>query len=132
MGFHSALVDQARLLSKEPLGATVGGTIRFTDVRGEWFRCRLTLPGAPENLEGATYRRTVIRVPTLLYDIVDAVDEAVVLFVETRLEVNSKELGDQVWDVVSNPEPLRRKRRVMGWQTTLRRVEDYQFSEVVE
>lgn len=127
MGFRTALVDRARTITQEPTGQVIGGTRRFTYVRGEWFRCRLTLPGAPENLEAVTFRRTAVVVPTLLYGMTDEVRDPVHLGLEMRLEVKSDALGDEVWDVVSDPEPLRRKRRVLGWQVTLRRVEDYEF-----
>lgn len=96
----------------------------FSTVVGDWFRCRLQLPAAPETADPSGRRRTVV-VPTLMYGLLDSAGQPVALSPETRLEVQSPYQfdGSLMYDVVSLPEPMRKKRRVLGWMVTLRRVE---------
>jgi hypothetical protein len=47
---------------------------------------------------------------------------AVELHNDLRLEIVSKQLGSAVWDVVGEPEPLRKKRKVIGYQATVRQI----------
>lgn len=120
-------------MTQEDGGIRVRGRTTFVEVRGDWFRCRMQLPASPENLDGVTFRRSVIKVPTLMYDTVDSGRQPVVLSPEMRLEIEAPELGEnQVWDVTSAPEPFRKKKRVIGWQVTLRRVEDEQIADAVD
>lgn len=129
MPIGSALVDKARVVERTAAGARVEGRTLRGETRGPWFRCRLTLPTSPEQAAAAAGIREVVRVPTLLYDTIDESGEPVVLTNQKRLEVASPELGTVVWDVSSDPEPLRKKRRVIGFQTTLRRLETHPADE---
>lgn len=124
MALGRALVDQARPITQGRSAVKLRGESQFEALHGQWFRCRLTLPAAPESVDPGSFRRRVVIVPTLLYGMKDADHELVVVTVEMRLEVDSLELGRSMWDVVSEPEPLRKRRRVIGWQTTLQRVRD--------
>ena len=121
MGLVGVLVDNARTVERRAAGQRVEGRTIYGTATGPWFKCRLTLPSALET--DAEVVRPVQIVPTVLYGIRDENGDVVILHNDVRLEVGSKELGDSVWDVVGEPEPLRKKRRVIGWQATIRRVE---------
>ena len=132
MALTTALVDRARTIRQEPLLEKVGGKTRHVAVQGEWFKVRLQLPGSPE-AEGPVpwSRRRVVREPLLLMGVKDLRGGPVFLTVEDRLEVRSKQLGTAEWEVVAAPEPLRKKRRVIGYQATLRRVDTVESERVV-
>lgn len=132
MALGSALVDRARVVAQQPLPIKVGGSTRFAEVEGEWFRCRLTLPAAPETADASGARRRPVIVPTLLYGVRDLQGGEVALSTENRVEVRSAALGDAQWEVVSNPEPLRKKRTIIGYQVTLRKVLDQSFEPARE
>lgn len=124
MALTAALVDRARLVRLEPLPERVMGKTRHAPVREEWFKCRLELPAAPETQEAPPWsKRRVVRTPTLMFGIRDVKGGPLVLSVEDRVEVVSKQLGSSEWEIISAPEPFRKKRKVIGGQVTLRRVE---------
>lgn len=100
------------------------GSPAFSTVTEDWFRCRLQLPAAPETADPTGRRRTTT-VPTLMYALRDSAGVDIRLSPEVRVEVESPaQLPDrELFDVVSMPEPMRKKRTVIGWTVTLRRVE---------
>jgi hypothetical protein len=125
MGLNVALVDRARLVTKRQAGRVVDGETLYADVYGTWFKCRLELGREGQSLDEATGERIVHRSPNLMHGFHDLVGEPVELNVEDRLEVHSRQLGDELWDVASAPQPMRKKRRVIGWEVTLSRVETH-------
>jgi hypothetical protein len=96
-------------------------------IEDAWFSARLELPSASEGPDRAGARRRAIRVPTLLYGVLDDQGQEVVLDPELRVEVDSPELGRAVWEVTALPVPMRRKQEVIGWEVQLSRVEDREF-----
>jgi hypothetical protein len=132
MGLNAALVDRARPVRKASAGIRVGGTHRYAGVRGDWFRCRLELgPAGLDNTAPATHRKGT-RGPSAMLALLDERSEPVAVSVEDRLEIDSPNLGQSLWDVIENPEPIRKKRRVIGWQVRLRRVEDRALPDAVQ
>jgi hypothetical protein len=127
----SALVDRARPLREQPTADKVEGTTQFATVPGEWFRCRLDVTTQPESPDPSGGRRRVEARPSLLYEWHDAAGLPVALTTEDRVEVASPELGTAVWLLEGDPRPLRKKRRVIGFEATLRRVIDHEFVPVV-
>ncbi len=94
-------------------------------VEGPWFRVRLTLPPQPETQEPGGGRRRVEKRPSVLIDRTDENGDPVVLSVEDKLEVDSRQLGRAIYQLDADPEPLRKRRTVIGWEAPLRRVEDH-------
>lgn len=130
MGLNSALVDEARPLRRRETGVRVEGRTVYGEVPGEWFRCRLTLPGPAEEPDPTTGTRETVQSAQLLYGTRDVSGGDVVLTNALRLEVSSADLGGlSRWEVVSEPEPLRKKRRVIGHQATVRRVQTHTADE---
>lgn len=130
MALGAALVDRARRVTKEASTVRVEGTTPMAEVRSAWFRCRLFLGGDRESQgEDGSYVRSV-RGPTLLYGVRDADGAVLDVGYDEKLEVESAQLGDALWRVAGEPEPLRKRRTVIGYQVTLERVQEREFVKV--
>ena len=122
MALGAALVDRARIVERRESGRRVEGRTVYGTVTLPWFKARLELTQAPEGLEEGGVR-PVISGPTLLAGVRDLEGNPIELGNDVRLEVDSRELGHTVWQIVGEPAPLRRKRSLIGWQASLRQVE---------
>ena len=123
MPLGAALVDRARLVRQESTGAKVEGTTRYADHEGEWFKARLTIPASPEaNVN--PYRKRVTLHPSLLAKTKDLAGGKLEFRSSDRIEVESKQLGTALWEVGSDPQPLRKRRTLIGWELELRRVSE--------
>jgi hypothetical protein len=133
MGLGSALVDRARVIRQEPAAVgRVEGSTRFVPVEGNWFRARLELPDGTEQPGPENSRRRAVIAPTLMYEDLDERDLPVGLSAQDRVEVESLEQGDtSIWDVIAEPQPIRKKSEVMGFQVTLRRTKTRQAERLV-
>jgi hypothetical protein len=119
----AALVDRARTVRREATGQRVEGTSLMAPVFGEWFRARLFLDMqqyAERDEQGE--RRKVVHTPQLMFGVRDVVGGAVAVLAEEEVEVDSPEFGRQVWRVTGDPQPIRKKRAVIGGLVTLERV----------
>src|SRR5688572_20218837 len=124
MGLGAALVDRARRVVKEAATERVEGTTHMAEVHGPWFRARLTLAGEVDTpgVE-ASYRR-VVRTPTLMFGVKNTEGEPVGVRFDDVIEVDSPQLGRGRWQVNGQPEPMRKKRTVIGYTVRLLRIED--------
>lgn len=136
MALGAAMVDQARIYEKRPVaGGRVEGTTRLIDYAGPWIKARMTIPPAPEASDQPPRgRRRVPQVPTVMMLAKDKAGNLVKLTTEHRLGVLSKQqFGDGVeviFEVTADPEPIRKKRAVIGWQVAVRRVVDHEPAQV--
>jgi hypothetical protein len=121
MGLGGALVDRARPVRRAAAGLRVEGRTQYGEARGPWFRCRLELPAAAEQGGVPTGVRPVPTSPTLLYETRDEEGDPLRLTNQERLEVVSKELGSEEWEITGDPQPIRKRRTLIGWQASLRR-----------
>lgn len=126
MALGSALVDRARIYRKAAAVKVENRTI-FAQLTLAWFRCRLDLRESPEQPEGESRVKRAVKTPQLLVGARDLEGKAIDIRATDRLEVVSPQLGTAYWEVTSDPEPLRKKRRVIGYQVTLRRLEEHEF-----
>jgi hypothetical protein len=122
MGLGAALVDRARIVQNRETGRRVEGRTIYGQVTLPWFKARLELTQAPEGLEEGGVR-PVIPAPTMLCGVRDLEGNTLELGNDVRVEVDSRELGHTVWQIVGEPAPLRKKRTLIGWQASLREVE---------
>ena len=129
MSLNSALVDRARRIVDTPTTVKIEGTTQFTTLRYPWFKVRLTLSPAPESDDTQGGRRRVPHPATLLVGIKDTDGNATVINADDKLEVDSKQLGRHVYQVTGDGEPIRKKRKQIGWMATLTRVEEHPFTE---
>jgi hypothetical protein len=133
MPLSRALVDRARLLRKAASATKVGGRTTFVDTEpGTWFPARLTLPTATnEQTPSGFSSRRVVLVPTLLFDVEDDDGTEVEVRFNDMVEVESEDLGSTTWQVTAEPMPMRKREGIIGYSTTLRRVEVHDFEPKV-
>lgn len=127
MSLNSALVDRARRLVDTPTPQRVEGTTQFTTLHLPWFKCRLTLAPAPESDDPQAARRRVPRPATLLVGLKDVDGNLTEINADDRLEIDSKQLGRAVYQLTGDGEPIRKKRKLIGWAATAVRVEEHSF-----
>jgi len=132
MALTAALVDQARVYVRRPTaGPKVEGRTQFVDSVSPWIKARLQLPASPETVdEGVRSRRRTVTVPTAMVNFKDKAGNPVEITNQTKVGIQSKQqLGEGVeviYQVTADPEPIRKKRKVIGFTLTLRRVEDHE------
>ena len=134
MALRGALVDRGRIIRKEVVAvAKVDGRPVFAEPEPEevpLFRCRLDLPAAPQRPDDSG-RRYTRRTPTLLVGVRDQAGNVLEFQQDDDIEVISPQLGTARWKVDGEPKPLRKKRRVIGWELSIGRVEESQAERPV-
>jgi hypothetical protein len=127
VSLNAALVDRARRLVGTPTPVRVEGTTQFQTLHLPWFRCRLTLSPAPESDDPQGARRRVPRPASLLIGLKDTDGNLNEVHADDKLEIDSKQLGRAVYMLTSDGEPIRKKKKLIGWAATATRVEEHQF-----
>ena len=127
MSLNSVLVDSARRVVDTPLPGKVEGSTRFTTLHEPWFRCRLTLLPAPQSDDAQGGHVRIPRNGTLLVGRRDRDGNVLAIEASDRLEVSSRDLGSGMFDVTGAPEPIRKKRKLIGWMASIVRVEEDEF-----
>lgn len=123
MSLNSALVDRARIIRRVAAPVKVEGRTQFTDMTGEWFRARLELRRDSKRRDPGT-RSSAVRTPVLMCGVRDLRGSQVDFRLGDRIEVSSTELGDALYEVASAPEPMRKKKRLLGFELPLRRIQE--------
>src|SRR4051812_40665188 len=126
MAFTAVLVDQARMVSRAKAGPRVEGTTRLVTTQGPWFRARLFLADAPQDTSDG--RPRTVASPQLLYGLRDLDGNGVLLNANQRVEVASAQLGNALWELTGDPEPIRKRRSLIGYQANLTRVEEHEVA----
>lgn len=124
MALTAALVDRARTVSKGSTGRKVEGMTRMATLHGPWFRARLFPQGAPQEFDNG--RPRVVSSPTLMLGVRDSNGDPILINANLSIEVDSKELGRSIWKVTGDPEPIRKRRRVIGYVAALERVIEHE------
>ena len=122
MAYRGALVDRASIRRKHASATKVDGRTIFSSQDGPEFRVRLQLPQANEDNRDERTAATIR--PTLMTDRKDASGELLEFRTSDRILVTSRQLGTDLWEVTGEPEPLRKKRKVIGWVVPINRVEE--------
>ncbi|MET0604402.1 MAG: hypothetical protein ABW167_20620 [Baekduia sp.] len=123
MGLRSVLVDRARLVVKEGTGVKVEGTTLMEPGHGEWFRCRLFLDMQQyEERSEQGGRRKRVKTPQVMFGVKDVAGDPLDVRADSELEVDSKEFGRALWQITGDPQPIRKKRRVIGGLVQVERV----------
>jgi hypothetical protein len=125
MSLGSVLVDRANLIRSEPTEEVIEGSVVFTegeDAEGPEFRARLQISQSPERTkEGMTQADPR---PMLLTERKDLEGNDLDFRTSDKIRVVSKELGTATWEVDGEPEPLRKKRTIIGWQLQIHKVDE--------
>lgn len=126
MAYRGALVDRAHILRKRKgTGRKVNGyTVQdeTSPVEGPEFRARLEMNTSIENERDG--RTSADPRPSLMTDFRDSDGNPLEFRISDRIRVVSRQLGTAVWEVDGMPDPIRKKRRVIGWDVPIHRVEE--------
>lgn len=122
MGLRSVLVDRAYRIRKGATSKRVEGSTIFSAQESEQIRVRLSIQQAGERTDDG--RVLTEPQPTLLVYKRDILGEELDWKATDRIRVESAELGTHEYEVSGDPQPMRKKRRVIGWTLNLRRTEE--------
>jgi hypothetical protein len=132
MSILHVCVDRGRLLVREPSVVRVEGSTTFVAIAGPWFRCRLFYEGAPSEADPQGGHWRDVSNPQVLAPM-KALDGSRIEFrSDYRLHVHSRELGHAVWRMTGDPEPLRKRRRIIGWLATVERVIEPIYDDLLQ
>lgn len=132
MSIRHVCVDRGRLLVKEPSARRVEGSTTFVPVPGPWFRCRLFYEGAPDQTDPQGGHFKEVSEPQVLVPVTALDGSRLDFHADHRLQVNSRELGHAVWRLAGEPEPLRKRRRIIGWLLTVERVIERAYDDLLQ
>lgn len=132
MALGVALVDRARVRTNVASNYRVEGSTVMLPTTGPEFRCRLTLPQAGKSAGAGGSRARVTKEPSLLLGLKALDGSKLELSVEDRVLVATQGNWETVeeWVVATDPEPLRKRKTVIGWFCSLRRVDDHERREI--
>lgn len=122
MGLRVALVDRAYPQRKVADAVKVNGRTIHAAGEGPAVRCRLVPNAAGERAEDG--RKIVEARPTVTLDMRDVDRDRYEPRKTDKLRIVSRELGQGTWEIDGKPEPIRKKRRVIGWTATVVRLEE--------
>ena len=123
MSFRGALVDRAVRIRKAGVPLTkVEGTTVYAPDESDEIRVRLEITAAGEQLQDG--RVLTEPTPTLMVYRKDNGGHLLDWKSSDRIRVISRELGTAEYEINGLPTPIRKKRRVIGWQLVLRRTEE--------
>ena len=122
MGLRSVLVDRAYRIRKGATSKRVEGSTVFNSQESEAIRVRLSVQQAGERADNG--RVLTEPQPTLLVYKKDLLGEELDWRATDRIRVESVELGTHEFEVSGDPQPIRKKRRIIGWTLNLRRTEE--------
>lgn len=114
----------------------VEGRSTFEPVPQQWFRCRLSIiegskTGAPPRSDAALAFRSKLLSGQLLCITVDLDDNPLVFRNDQRLDISSVQLGRAIWRNENEPQPLRKKRKLIGWTLSVERVIEREFDDLL-
>lgn len=122
MALQTALVDRAYRLRKEAAPRKVEGTTVYQPSESSPIRARLTLNQAGERTEDG--RVLTEPQPTLICYKCDAEGNNIDWKSSDRVLVESIELGTATYQIDGEPQPMRKKRKIIGWSLRLKRTDE--------
>lgn len=130
MAILSVCVDRARIMRKEPSVERVEGTTTFEVVPEQWFKCRLFLTSTTDIPDAAQSHWLSTSAPQVLCGIRDCDGERIVLRSDQHLDIKSRQLGRALWRADGEPQPLRKKHRVIGYVLIVSRVIEWPYDDL--
>jgi len=109
----------------------VEGTTTFTPVAEQWFRCRLFLTDSPDVIDPQAGRFRNKSSPQVLAVLRDFDGRTLHFHGDQRAEIRSRQFGKAVWRMAGEPQPLRRRRRVIGWLLNTERVIEREYDDLL-
>lgn len=112
---------------RQPTSQRVEGTTQFDTIYEPWFKCRWTYNPAPDGDDPQQGRRRTPRTGTFMCALRDTDGNTLDIRSADRIELNSPQLGRATFELTSDGEPIRKKRRMLGWMATATRIEEHEF-----
>lgn len=116
-----------------PTSNKVEGTTQFEQLDYPWFKCRLTyglswsrIP-AREAADPLGGHERISHAATLLCGVKDKEGNSLVINPTERIEVQSKQLEGGIFEITGEPDPIRKKRKLIGYSVTISKVEEHPF-----
>ena len=119
MGLRAVLVDEGRARRPVRQPTKVDGTSMTNRATSEWVRIRVDLGRGPEERPAGQPPRTR-RTPTLMC--LPTLEGRCPFRPTDTIDVRSVQFGEFVMKVTGEATPIRKKRRVIGWEVPLERV----------
>lgn len=121
MAVRAALVDRC-FIQRKQAATKVRGREVYLPAEGAEIRCRLTMNRAGERLEDG--RVLTEPTPTVWIFHRDETGKEVRPVASDKLRIVSAELGTALWQVDGDPTPARKRRRILGWEATVKRLDE--------
>jgi hypothetical protein len=131
VSIRAVCVDRARIIRKEPSAVRVEGSTSFTNVGEQWFRARLFLTSTTDVPDPEASHWLSQSAPQVLAVTHDFDHNKLEFRSDLHIEIRSRQLGKAVWRMSGEPEPLRRKHRVIGWLLLVSRVIEWQYDDLL-
>lgn len=121
MGLTSALVHQARTVSRSPVsgGTKVAGETPYTTVNGTQFACRISSPSSNEIRQDQTHFTEYVRDVTCLVGMVDTAGVTLAPKADMQIEVMGSPYAG-MYKVMGKPTPIIKKVDQIGWIIALK------------
>ena len=113
MSYRSVLVDKARAITYTRGTRGIEGESLKITTYGKWFSARL-VPAGSKEVRANNRSSHETKETQLLYAVGGS------LHINDKVEVTSRELGTAVWIVMGEPQPVRKKRVLLGYIATIR------------
>lgn len=109
----------------------VEGSTSFVPVAEQWFRCRLFLTSTTDTPDPQATRWASQSAPQVLTPAVDLDGNPLFFRSDLRLDIASTQLGRALWRMAGEPEPLRKRRRIIGYLLVVGRVIEREFDDLL-
>lgn len=106
------------------------GRSGFAQVPQQWFKCRLFLTQSMDQVDPAGMHTSNVSSPQVLTVARDLDGQTLVFQGDFYIEITSAQFGRAVWQMQGEPEPLRKKRRVIGWLLFTQQVIERQYDDL--
>jgi hypothetical protein len=135
VSIRAVCVDRARIVRLEPSVERVEGRTTFEPIPESWFRCRLTInestrTSMPRSQSALDFRARLM-MGGLMTTLVDLDGNPLTFRSDVRLDVSSQQLGRAIWRIEEEPQPIRRRRNLLGYTLTMERVLEREYDDLL-
>lgn len=131
MSLAAVCVDRGRIVRKVASGVRTEGRTSFVPVPEQWFKTRLFEDASPNQVDPVGGHVTSVDRPQALTVAKDLDGNVLSFQGDFVIDISSREFGRYLFRMAGEPQPLRKKRRIIGWQLTLERVVERAFEDVL-
>lgn len=132
MSLAAVCVDRGRIITKEPSTARIEGRTAFTPVAAQWFKCRLFLANSNDVTDAQQAHFSTVNQPQVLVVAKDLDGVPLTFRGDQHIDISSQQFERAVWRAMGEPEPLRKKRKVIGWLLYLERVIEREYDDLLQ